>query len=443
MIQALELWGQIGTALRSKAFAARARKRPSAFTRLRKVGVVGVASIILNLVRRSTQIELDDYIEQTFPHEENMTYTKQSFAEARQNLRPEAFQWLNEVFLQGFYRDGDEQTYRGFRLLAVDGSVVELPNTAALRKRYGTSENQSPRGTLARARSSALYDVLNGMVIHTILERYDASERAMAKTHITAGLTELPRSHPNLVLFDRGYPSLEFFLWLRQHGVRYLMRVPATGFLGEVVQAPLGDSSIQVPITADRARKLKRQGTPVPVGTVLTFRVLKFPLSSGEIETVITDLTREELPADEGPSLYFRRWGIETHYDDKKSKFEIENFSGQTPIVLEQDFHATTLLSNMAVIAQREAQAAAAERIQASPHKYEEYHINRNLLVGKMKDRLIRILLEDDAAKREAAFQRLVHQLQRNVIPVRPGRTAPRNKRPRRNKYPPNRRRCL
>lgn len=35
-----------------------------------------------------------------------MTYTKQSFAEARQNLRPEAFEWLNQIFLQGFYEDG-------------------------------------------------------------------------------------------------------------------------------------------------------------------------------------------------------------------------------------------------------------------------------------------------------------------------------------------------
>ena len=84
-----------------------------------------------------------------------MTYTKQSFAEARQNLRPEAFEWLNQVFLKGFYQDGDEATYRGFRLLAIDGSVIELPNAPALRAEYGVATNQSARGSVARARSSS------------------------------------------------------------------------------------------------------------------------------------------------------------------------------------------------------------------------------------------------------------------------------------------------
>ncbi len=96
--------------------------RPTAFTRQRKVNLVGVVSIILNMVRRSTQLELDDYVRQAFPEDLTMTYTKQSFAEARQNLRPEAFEWLNQVFLKGFYEDGEEATYRGFRWLAIDGS---------------------------------------------------------------------------------------------------------------------------------------------------------------------------------------------------------------------------------------------------------------------------------------------------------------------------------
>ncbi len=67
--------------------------------------------------------------------------------------------------------------YHGFRLLAVDGSVMELPNTPALQAYYGTSENQSPHGTLARARSSTLYDILNWLVVHTILGRYDRGQR--------------------------------------------------------------------------------------------------------------------------------------------------------------------------------------------------------------------------------------------------------------------------
>ncbi len=115
-------------------FRDQAQKRPQAFTRHRKGGLVGVVSIILNMVRKTTQVELDDYLERVHPEGGVMTYPKQSFAEARQNLRPEALTGLNDVLIQGYYADGDYARYRGFRLLAVDGSVMELPNPPALRE---------------------------------------------------------------------------------------------------------------------------------------------------------------------------------------------------------------------------------------------------------------------------------------------------------------------
>ncbi len=33
-----------------------------------------------------------------------------------------------------FYKDGDYETYKGFRILAVDGSIVTLPNTKDVKK---------------------------------------------------------------------------------------------------------------------------------------------------------------------------------------------------------------------------------------------------------------------------------------------------------------------
>ncbi len=209
--------------LHSGEFRDRARQRPQAFTRQRKVGFVDVVAIVLNMVRKTTQVELDEYWERIHPDGEAMMYTKQSFAEARQNLRPEAFTLLNNVFIQGYYSRDDYARYCGFRLLAVDGSVMELPNTPALQEKYGTSENQSEHGTLARARSSALYDVLNGLIIHTILGRYDRAERGMAKEHVIALLELTPSDIPNLVLFDRGYPSADLILWLKAHHIRFVM----------------------------------------------------------------------------------------------------------------------------------------------------------------------------------------------------------------------------
>ncbi len=81
-IKTARLSSRIAQYLQSRDFADQARTRAQAFTRRRKVGLVGVVSIILNLVRRTTQVELDAFLEHVQPGGEAMTYTKQSFAEA-------------------------------------------------------------------------------------------------------------------------------------------------------------------------------------------------------------------------------------------------------------------------------------------------------------------------------------------------------------------------
>lgn len=82
---------------------------------------------------------------------------------------------------------------------------------------------------------------------------------------------------------------------------------------------------------------------------------------------MVADLTPVELPYAEAPPLYFRRWGLETHDDDHKNNFEIENFSGQTAIVVGQDFAATAFLSNLATIVEDDAQTHANKRLSQSP----------------------------------------------------------------------------
>ncbi|THF78014.1 hypothetical protein [Cohnella fermenti] len=60
-----------------------------------------------------------------------------NFSEARQKLLPDAFTLLNDELTRAYYEDGDFKTYLGFRLLAMNGSIIELPNTQETQKEYG------------------------------------------------------------------------------------------------------------------------------------------------------------------------------------------------------------------------------------------------------------------------------------------------------------------
>ena len=93
----------VGQTLQELGFRERSKERPKDFTRDRKVGFVGVLSMILNLARRSTQIEWDPFRERLWPCQaDTTTHTKPSFDEARQKIRLDALTAWNTVFVNRY-----------------------------------------------------------------------------------------------------------------------------------------------------------------------------------------------------------------------------------------------------------------------------------------------------------------------------------------------------
>jgi len=206
-VKELDLINTFGQTLHNLRFRERAKERPTDFTRDRKVGFVGVMCRILNLFRRTTQLELDEFRERLLPFQaDSTTYTKQSFGEARQKIRPEAFTELNTVFVNRYYDDEEYRTFRGFRVLAIDGSSKPLPDSPQLRAKYGVATG---KGTfaVAKARASQLYGVLNGIVVDAIIAPFRTGERELARQHVEAFLRLAASQIATIILFDRGYPG--------------------------------------------------------------------------------------------------------------------------------------------------------------------------------------------------------------------------------------------
>jgi hypothetical protein len=65
--------------------------------------------------------------------------TKSAFTQARRNDKPEAFVTLNQkAVVDAFYADGNYEKAWGFRLLAIDGSKIHLPNAPEINDEFGT-----------------------------------------------------------------------------------------------------------------------------------------------------------------------------------------------------------------------------------------------------------------------------------------------------------------
>ena len=230
----------------------------------------------------------------------------------------------------------------------------------------------------------------------------------------------------DLILFDRGYLGGPFLGYLGTSNIHFLMRVKSNEDK-QILAAQEPDQIITYIATKE---------------ATITIRVVRFPLDSGEEEVLVTNLLDEDLSLDDFKKLYFRRWGIETKFDELKNRIEVQNFSGETPIAIEQDFYASIYLSNMASLAKREANEAIEERNNGKELKY-DYQTNTNILIGKLKDKLILMLLEPDPDKRAAEYHRIMERISANVVPIRPDRKNPRKKGLRAIKHPRNRKRSL
>lgn len=175
------------------------RTKSTYFTRMgkSKMKFNSIILFILNFVKKSLQLELDDFFKKT--QKDNQSITKQGFSQARRKVSPKAFIYLLDKVNNWFYNEIDFKKYRGYRLLAIDGTVIEIHNNEELRNTYGYIKNQN--ANVARARASAIYDIENDMIITSKIDKYRSSERTVAKELINS-MCNLGK-YNDLILFDR------------------------------------------------------------------------------------------------------------------------------------------------------------------------------------------------------------------------------------------------
>ncbi|NJP36163.1 IS4 family transposase [Alkalicoccus luteus] len=403
-------------------FLCESRTKPTYFTRQgenNKLPFVHLVWFCLSFVRKTLQLELHDFFHQLRPGETSIS--KQGFSQARQKLSPTAFIKLNDEVMTWFYADGIPNTFHGYRLLAIDGTVLQLNNVPALREAFGAAGND--KRTYPRAYAAVLYDLENKLTLASVITRYSTPERTVAIDLLEKLNQFAPQKE--LILFDRGYPSRGMFRYLTTHDHHFLMRCPRQA-MQEINQSIQPDQWIEL---------TDEEGS-------MSLRVLRFWLDSGQEEILVTNLLETEFDRAFFQELYFKRWGIEGYYRELKSTLQLENVTGATSIAVKQDFYAAVYLTNMAALIKHEANEWIQQEHQGKQLTY-TYQVNANLLIGCLKSYLLRILLASTPGEQEAIFQQMITEVIRQKIPIRPGRKCGRPLKKWVNKHPYNRKRCL
>lgn len=389
------------------------------FTRKRKQTFKGTILLLINILRKSLCIEIANFIHYLRKIEgiECFSFSKSAFVQYRKKISPEVFRYLSGLLVNEFYDNNlAVKHFEGFRLLAVDTSVLSLPKNAGLEVIYGKSQQQHG-DYLVQARVSVFYDVLNRLAIDSSIAPLHTAERQMAIAHPEWG------NSSDLILYDRGYPSYDLIYEHQLRTIHFLMRVQSNfnPVVKSFVDSGVIDQQVEIYPGRDTDFSIKSYTRQ----SLLKVRLIALRLPSGEKEYLITSLLdNSQYPVDIFKDLYFQRWKIETYFDELKNKLKMEFFSAYSNHSILQDFYATIFVSNIQSLIVGELQDELQE--QTSTNKY-QYKINTSLSYGFIKNRIISLFLMEEKQVEEI-IKELKDLFRKHLIPIRPNRSYKRDK---------------
>lgn len=347
-------------------------------------------ALVVVLVLRKGVKSLQNMLNEAMLRLDEPLVTASAFSQARYQFKHTAFIELNQrAVCETLYADGDYHRFQGFRVLAIDGSKVVLPNSEDVCREFGTiawSNGKDPQqqGERSYALASVLYDVLNRVAVDATLAPGNAYEVDLAVAH-------LAYTQPgDLVIMDRNYPSYRMLAELTRAGRDFVIRCSAASF-GEVRRMLRGQGkdshTVTVKPCAEQAPKIRAQGLAMS----LKVRFVRVQLSTGEYEVLATSLDDEKRYATvDFLELYHYRWGIETFYGLLKTRLGLENFSGTGAEAVRQDFHATVYLNGMESILTDSAQ----QMLDAKQTRYPQT-VNREVSFNAIKNQALELLFSD------------------------------------------------
>lgn len=380
------------------------------FIRKRKLPFEYLVLCMFRLLRKTIQIELNNFFSELNTSVKSISSS--AFIQNRKKLKPDLFYDLNHLIAEEFYNDNDENIalYKGFRLLSIDGSTVQLPFTADLKKKYGTFNNQNKTDDVVIARVSVLYDVLNDIILDGKLCEFKKGEVSLSREHFKFA------KKGDLIIMDRSYPSFESIYRLQQDGIHFLFRCKQ--HFSNEVKAFYQSEKKEAIIEIKPSQHKSFNELPYDKNYTISVRMLRVTLASGEIEILMTSLIdNKKFVHKEFKTLYFKRWKIETFYNRFKNIIGVEHFSGTCNQFIQQEFNCALYISNMQTIMCIDANKEVKECYKS--RKY-EYKVNSTLSLAFIRERLIKIFYQKKES--ECLLKELKELFVQNVIPIRNGR---------------------
>ncbi len=395
----------------------------NSFTRNKKLGMDKLIYFLLHQSKVSLPINIENFLDD-FPNAEIESISKQAISKARQGINLEAFIELMRISHMKYHELCQKpKLWNGYRIFGIDGTRLQVPQTAQNLEVFGKSKNQS-EVQLAMASASLMYDVLNDIIIDAQINICDYSERKYANQHLDA-FQYIDVKQKHILVFDRGYPSFEMYRRLIDEKHLFVMRIKNNSRL--VAELETDDAIVDY-------------GPRYPKGSrTYRLRIIKIPLET-EDEFLITNILDTSFTQELFKELYFLRWNIESKYEELKEWLKLEEFSGNSPHSIRQDFYLCMFLSNLISILKTDIDKEIAKKTY-DPDKNFTYQSTRTFLISRIKRNLVKMLwgIVDICD----TLNHIVERSKKVRSQVQPNRKYERKNRRSNRKHHHNRKSCL
>src|SRR3954452_19451835 len=266
---------------------------------------------------------------------------KSGISQARTRLGPEPLKQLYEAVVTPIAgRDTKGAWYRHWRLVTLDGSTLDIADTAEEEKEYGRPGASRGSSAFPKIRFVGLLE--NGT--HVL---WAARMAPYATDEITLAQEVVPALRKGMLcLADHFFPSYQLWQAAAKTGADLLWRTRQNARLE--VDRRLPDGSYLSRLYASTSdRRKQRQAIVV---RVIDYRLQDVPGAEPVYRLLTTILNPQQAPAQELAALYHERWEIETALDELKTHLRGAQIvlRSQTPELVEQEFYGL-LMAHFAI----------------------------------------------------------------------------------------------
>lgn len=315
------------------------------FCRNTKLTLQRVFWLIVSRIVQSLPISLSSFFDQL-----NLQIpTKEAFSMKRRLIKSELFEEVNKTIVRELYSSNRHmKTWKGYVVLACDGSRIALPNVIELGDAFGFYHTYQGEALYPCAKAAIFQDTLNNVTVLAKLvnknmdERYTYEENYMEANMLVGG--------KSIMTIDRGYFSYLLIYLMIKSGQLFVMKARNATWRTDFISS--GKKEDVIDIIPSRSTSIyANEQWQQESEKKIRVRLVRFDHPDGSVDVLITNIFDKGIASYKDIiTLYRLRWPAETAYGIYKNDMALELFSTFRKDGILQDFYAALIMYNLASI---------------------------------------------------------------------------------------------